>query len=83
MKTIILTPSAAKQLDSLPANPRAAIEQALNRHAISGHADVKKLSGRNGYRMRVGECRVIFDEDRTTILAIYIGKRETTTYKLQ
>jgi mRNA interferase RelE/StbE len=57
--------------------------EALNRYAISGHADVKKLAGRNGYRMRVGEFRVIFDEDQTVILAIYIGKRETTTYKLK
>jgi len=42
---------------------------------------VKRLAGRDGYRLRVGRYRVIFDEDQTTILAIYIGKRETTTYR--
>jgi mRNA interferase RelE/StbE len=41
---------------------------------------VKRLSGRGGYRLRSGRYRIIFDEDSITILAIYIGKRETTTY---
>ena len=42
--------------------------------------DVKALQGRDGYRLRIGSYRVIFDEDATTILAIYIGHRATTTY---
>jgi mRNA interferase RelE/StbE len=50
---------------------------------MDGEGDVKKLSGRDGYRMRVGRFRVIFAEDQTTILAVYIGKRETTTYRRQ
>jgi mRNA interferase RelE/StbE len=41
---------------------------------------MKALQGRNGYRPRIGACRVIFDEDATTILAIPIGRRTTTTY---
>jgi mRNA interferase RelE/StbE len=49
-------------------------------YAVSGRGDVKRLSGRDGYRLRIGRYRVVFDEDRVTILAIYIGKRETTTY---
>jgi mRNA interferase RelE/StbE len=81
MKTIILTHAAAKDLDELPAAPRAAIADALHRYAMTGVGDVKRLQGRDGYRMRVGRYRVLFDEDQTTILAIYIGKRETTTYR--
>jgi mRNA interferase RelE/StbE len=46
-----------------------------------GQGDVKALQGRDGYRLRIGGYRVIFDEDATTILAIYIGRRATTTYK--
>jgi len=42
---------------------------------------VKALSGRDGFRLRVGRYRVVFDEDQITILAIYIGKRETGTYR--
>ena len=48
---------------------------------MTGQGDVKPLQGRGGYRLRVGRYRVIFDEDATTILAIYIGRRVTTTYK--
>jgi mRNA interferase RelE/StbE len=33
--------------------------------------------------MRVGRYRVLFAEDQTTVLAVYIGKRETTTYRRQ
>jgi mRNA interferase RelE/StbE len=80
VKTIIFIPKAAKQLDNLPQDIRIAVEVSLDRYAITGIGDVKKLSGRNGYRMRVGNYRVIFDEDGITILAVYIGKRETTTY---
>lgn len=83
MKTIILTNAAAKQLDSLPVPIRTEIEDALMRYAIQGVGNIKKLTGRDGYRMRVGNYRVLFDEDQMTVLAIYIGKRETTTYRRQ
>lgn len=81
MKTIILTASAAKDLDALPADARRSVETALHTYAITGHGDVKALSGRGGYRLRAGNYRVIFDEDQVTILAIYIGRRATTTYR--
>ncbi|RUX27534.1 MAG: plasmid stabilization protein [Mesorhizobium sp.] len=80
MKTIILSAAAARDLDNLPADVRNQVSDGLIDYAISGRGDVKRLSGRDGYRLRIGRYRVIFDEDRTTILAIYIGKRETTTY---
>lgn len=81
MKTIILTASAAKDLDALPPDARERVETGLHRYAMTGQGDVKVLQGRNGYRLRLGSYRVIFDEDATTILAIYIGRRATTTYK--
>ena len=81
MKTIVLTHKAAKELDALPANARHAVSEALSAYAIDGRGDVKALAGREGRRLRVGEYRVIFDEDGATILAIYIGRRATTTYK--
>lgn len=81
MKTIVLTHRAAKDLDELPAEARHALTEALAAYAITGQGDVKKLAGREGFRMRVGRYRILFDEDMTTILAIYFGKRETTTYK--
>ena len=81
VKTIILSIAAAKDLDALPDEARHQVSSALIDYAVSGRGDVKKLSGRDGYRMRAGRYRILFDEDQTTILAIYIGKRETTTYR--
>ncbi len=80
MKTIILTLSAAKDLDALPRDARQQVESGLDRYATTGQGEVKPLRGREGYRLRIGSYRVIFDEDATTILAIYIGRRATTTY---
>lgn len=80
MKTPILSAAAAKDLDKLPADARQQVSAALINYAVKGEGDVKMLKGRAGYRMRIGRYRVIFDEDTNTILAIYIGKRETTTY---
>lgn len=81
MRTIILTHAAAKDLDGLPSDARLLVTSGLIRYAISGEGDVRRLSGRDGYRLRIGRYRVIFDQDFRSILAIYIGKRETTTYK--
>jgi mRNA interferase RelE/StbE len=81
VKTIIFTHRAAKDFDNLPEDGRSAVESGLIRYAASGEGDVKQLSGRDGYRLRIGRYRVLFDEDKLTILAVYIGKRETTTYR--
>jgi mRNA interferase RelE/StbE len=81
MKTIVLTLRAAKDLDALPRDARERVEGALHQYSVTGQGDVKALQGRGGYRLRIGSYRVIFDEDATTILAIYIGRRATTTYK--
>ncbi len=81
MKTIVFTHQAAKDLDALDTAAREAVVAALASYAIEGRGDVKRLSGRDGFRLGIGRFRVLFDEDEATILAIYIGKRETTTYR--
>ncbi len=81
MKTVVYTASAARDLEALPREGREQVEAGLDAYAISGRGDVKALTGQSGFRLRIGRYRVIFDEDRTTILAVYIGKRETTTYR--
>ena len=80
MKTIVFIHKAAKELDALPADVRHSVTEALAAYAIDGRGDVKALAGRDGLRMRVGDYRVIFDDDGSTILAIYVGRRATTTY---
>jgi len=81
VKTIILTLRAAKDLDALPRDARETVEAGLHRYAMTGQGDVKALQGRNGFQLRIDDHRVLFDEDATTILAITIGRRTTTTYK--
>ena len=80
MKTVILTHRAAKDLDALPDVARRHIGSALAAYAATGQGDVKRLSGRDGYRLRVGSHRVPFAEDATTIPAVSVGRRSTTTY---
>jgi len=48
---------------------------------MTGRGHVIALQGRSGFRMRIGAYRVIFDGEATTSLAIYIGRRSTTTYR--
>jgi len=81
VKTIILSHAAARELDALPRDAVLAVEDGLIRYATTGDGDVKKLAGRAGYRLRIGRYRVLFAEDACTILAVYVGKRETTTYR--
>jgi mRNA interferase RelE/StbE len=81
MKTIIFTHAAAKDFDALPQDGRQQVENGLIRYATTGEGDVKQLSGREGFRLRIGRYRVLFDEDQKTIVAVYVGKRETTTYQ--
>lgn len=81
MKTIVFTHAAAKDLDALPTDARDDVLCGLDLYAMTGRGDVKALSGRSGFRLRIGRYRVLFDEDSRTILAIYVGKRETTTYR--
>jgi len=81
VKSIILTLSAAKDIDALPRDAREQAEAGLHRYAVTGQGDVKALKGRDAYRLRIGSYRVIFDGDAPTILAIYIGRRATTTHK--
>ena len=44
MKTIVLTNSAARQFDALPASARATISAALDAYAMHGRGDVKALA---------------------------------------
>ncbi|MFZ9502194.1 MAG: type II toxin-antitoxin system RelE family toxin [Beijerinckiaceae bacterium] len=81
MKTIIYTTRAAKDLDALLDQEREVVTRGLDDYALTGQGDVQPLAGRSGYRLRIGVWRVIFDEDAATILAIHIGRRQTTTYR--
>jgi mRNA interferase RelE/StbE len=76
-----LSRPAAKDLEALSSEARKQVETGLDLYAMTGRGDVKAMTGREGFRLRVGRYRVVFDEDQTTILAIYIAKRDSRTYR--
>jgi mRNA interferase RelE/StbE len=75
MKAIVFTAAAAKQRAKLDAKIRARIDGKLDALAATGQGDVKRLSGRDGARLRVGDWRVIFYEERGTIVVVAVGHR--------
>ncbi len=76
MREIAFTPSAARQWMKLPAHVRNRIDGKLSAYAATGSGDVKRLKDRAGSRLRVGDWRVIFIEDRTSILIVAVGHRK-------
>lgn len=79
MKTIVLSPSAAKGLDKLSSETQDEVMGALAHYAVTGEGEIKALKGRPAYRLRIGRYRVIFEQDGATVVAIYIGKRDERT----
>jgi len=74
------TPRAIKALRSLPANWRTRIVDKIDALALNPFApnnNVKKLRGREGYRLRVGDWRILYDidEGKIILLVIDIGAR--------
>ena len=51
------------------------IDAKLTVHATNGSGDVKRLKGRGGCRLRVGDWRVIFIEEKTSITVVAVGNR--------
>lgn len=75
MKELLFTSAAARQWAKLPDAIRARIDARLEAYATTGHGDVKKLKGRAGARLRVGDWRVIFFEDARAVTVVAVGNR--------
>ena len=72
---------AAKSLIKIPRNVAKAIREKLEVIAANPYADhpnAKKLQGRDGYRLRVGDWRVIYEiqNEQLVILVLNIAPRE-------
>lgn len=77
-KRIAYSKQAIKTLSKIPANESARIRSKLRQYAENPPSqanNVKKLQGRDAYRLRVGDWRVIFDEHDVVIEVIKIGAR--------
>lgn len=74
MKVITYAAPASTALRKHRAVSQAIIAK-IERYAETGAGDVKALVGRPGKRLRVGDFRVIFEEDSTTIRVLTLGPR--------
>ncbi|MBM3261173.1 type II toxin-antitoxin system RelE/ParE family toxin [Candidatus Kaiserbacteria bacterium] len=78
MYKVLLKTSAQKELDALPAQARKKAAMAIDDLVHMGiHAKhTKKLQPPiDGYRMRVGEYRILFDRNEEIIVIHHISKR--------
>jgi mRNA interferase RelE/StbE len=80
MYAVITTKSFEKALARLPANWQRRIVTKIKDVAADPYAPNKnltKLQGRDGYRLRVGDWRVIYElhDDRLVMLVLEVGAR--------
>jgi len=72
--TIIFSPQAEKFLRKADKKTARRILDAIS--GLPGKGDRKKLTSRRGYRMRVGDYRVIYDQDGNVLEIIKVGHRK-------
>jgi mRNA interferase RelE/StbE len=75
MKSIVFTTTSTRQWVKLSPDVRKRIDGRLTEFATSGKGDVKRLKGRAGSRLRVGDWRVIFYEEHDAIVVVTVGHR--------
>jgi mRNA interferase RelE/StbE len=78
--TVLTTKSFAKALSRLPVNWQKRIVEKIKEVATdpyAKHNNVSKLQGRAGYRLRVGDWRVIYElhDDHLELWALEVGAR--------
>lgn len=73
MFQVVYSKKALKFLKKQDMPTRKRLTAAIDQLPLSG--DIKKLQGTNGYRLRVGTFRVLFDVNGVIIDIIDIGNR--------
>lgn len=74
MKTVILLPAAQASLRRHRSEASRLLEK-VERYAATGAGDVRQLVGSTAKRLRVGDFRVVFEENATEIIVTAIGPR--------
>lgn len=77
-RTIVFTRPAARALSRVPATTEALIRTKLRQLADAPDAlanNVKALKGQDGFRLRVGDWRVIFTREPDRIIVHAVGPR--------
>ena len=75
---LLIKPSAAKELETLPAKDRKPVAAKLRRLASEARPPgSEKLSGQENYRLRQGDYRVVYsvDDDESVVVIVKIGHR--------
>lgn len=80
MYKIVIKKEAAKSLNKLPRNVAKTIREkieAIAANPYAEHPNAKKLQGREGYRLRVGDWRVIYEiqNHQLVILVLKVAPR--------
>ena len=83
MYQLVIKPAAKKDLDRLsPKMQERVLEAVLALREKPRPAGMKKLSGMEGYRIRVGDYRVIIGiDDETHLVRVYRVKHRREAYR--
>ena len=76
--TVIIKKSAQKELDSLPKKLQLRIIGVIDLLAVNPFPpNAKKLQGRDGYRIRTSDYRILYnvDGDQLSVLVLRVGHR--------
>jgi mRNA interferase RelE/StbE len=78
--SVHLKRSAAKEIEALPRKDRARIIERIGRLSEDPRpGDSKKLSGREAYRIRQGDYRLVYtvdDADRVVMVSVVAHRRD-------
>jgi mRNA interferase RelE/StbE len=72
---IVFTAAATRQWLDLSDDVRRRLDAKLTSFARTGQGDVKRLKGRAGSRLRVGDWRIIFYTEGNVIVVVAVGHR--------
>jgi mRNA interferase RelE/StbE len=78
---LAFTKQAVRTLQRMPANIAKAIYlkmEKISQNPFESHSNVTKLQNREGYRLRVGDWRIIYEvqQEKVIVLVLKIGLRK-------
>lgn len=75
MKRVEYAKQARKVMDRMQPRRRAAIREKVDAFARGERVDVKRLQGSPLLRIRVGDDRILIDEQTLLVLVVEVGPR--------
>ncbi len=70
---VLFSDLALKQLKKLDGEARQRIITSIERIRVRPESYIKRLVGEEGYRLRVGDYRVIVDIDKQELMILVLG----------